>query len=127
MAFDGTDRDWCPALPAPMADGFRLRVAQFGDGYAQRTLDGINFQRRRWQLRFEMKTDDVIADMLAYLEAQRGNSFSYCDPSSGKYYQVNCDEWTVDWLRAKFAASGNRTELRGTLSAEFVQAFGVTA
>ena len=127
MAFDGTDKNWCPAIPAQQQWAERMRKAQFGDGYEQRTLDGINSLRRRWQLRYEMKTSDIIAAMVAYLSAQKGNAFSFYDPSSATTYQVTCDEWQVDWQTAKFTVSGQRRELRGTLSVEFVQNYGVTA
>lgn len=127
MAFDGTDKDWCAALPAQSTTGRRLRTAQFGDGYAQRILDGINNTERRFALHFEMKTSTVINAMTAYLEAQRGNAFPFKDQATGVTYQVWCDDWTVDWQRARFGANGLRTELRGTLSVEFTLAYGVTA
>jgi phage-related protein len=127
MAFDGTDRDWCAALPAEATTSRRLRVAQFGDGYAQRILDGINNIQRTFTLRYEEKTDAVINAMTAYLEAQRGNAFPFKDQATGVTYQVWCDEWSVEWQRARFAASGQRSELRGSLSVEFVLAYGVTA
>jgi phage-related protein len=127
MAFDGTDRDWCAALPAEATTSRRLRVAQFGDGYAQRILDGINNIQRTFTLRYEEKTDTVIKAMTAYLEAQRGNAFPFKDQATDVTYQVWCDEWSVEWQRARFAADGQRSELRGSLSVEFVLAYGVTA
>ncbi|WP_042778028.1 phage tail protein [Sinorhizobium fredii] len=127
MAFDGTDKDWCAAIPMNQSWDQRMRIAQFGDGYAQRTLDGINSMRRRWQPRFELKTEPVIRSMVAYLDGRKGNAFPFQDPATLVVYQVTCDEWQVDWLQVKFTPAGTRKELRGTLTAEFIQNYGVTA
>lgn len=124
MAFDGTDPAWCAALPLTREKAWRLRIAQFGDGYQQRTLDGINALNVRFQVRFELKPADVIAAMEGFLEAQKGEAFDFRDPSTGEVYQVTCDQWQVDWLEIKFA-SGAIQSLNGTLSAEFARWNGV--
>ena len=124
MAFDGTDPTWCPAIPMGRQKAWRLRIAQFGDGYQQRTLDGINALDRKWQVTFELKPASVIADMEIFLEAQKGDAFDFLDPSTGEIFQVVCDQWQVEWRVAK-VANGAIQSLNGTLSAEFVQWNGI--
>ena len=123
--FDGSDPAWCPAIPMTRAKDWWLRVAQFGDGYQQRTLDGINALNRTWTVSFEMKPAAVIADMEAYLEASKGDWFPFKDPATGETFKVVCDEWQVDWLLAKTNASGRVETLHGSLSAEFVKFNGL--
>lgn len=120
MAFDGTDDPaWCAAIPMQRQKEWRLRIAQFGDGYQQRTLDGINALNRKWQVTYEMKPSEIIADMEAYLEAAKGDWFPFRDPADGVIYRVTCDQWQTDWLLAR---DGN---FYGTLSGEFVKFNGI--
>lgn len=125
MAFDGSDPAWCAAVPMGQEKAWRLRIAQFGDGYQQRMLDGINALDAKWIVAFELKPASVIADMEAYLEAAKGNPFAFRDPASGVTHRVVCDQWRVDWIVAK-VASGALVSLNGTLTAEFVRFNGVS-
>lgn len=51
---------------------FRTRVAQFGDGYAQRVGDGINTKKTSWPLEF-IGTKEEIALIKAFLDDKAGN------------------------------------------------------
>jgi len=124
MAFDGTNPAWCPAIPMTRTKEWRLRVAQFGDGYQQRTLDGINALNRSWSVSYAMKPANIIADMEAYLEAAKGDWFPFQDPATGEMFKVTCDQWQVDWLVAK-VSNGQIETLNGSLSAEFVKFNGL--
>jgi phage-related protein len=127
MAFDGTDPCWIPDIPTVSRDEeWRLRVAQFGDGYAQRTLDGINALNQKWQVTFAMRPSDIIIAMFTYLQQQKANAFTFKEPVGGGIYQVFCDQWHVDWIFRR-SVSGGTKEYYGTLSAEFVKANGITA
>jgi phage-related protein len=122
MAFDGSDECWKPDIPVERENEWRLKIAQFGDGYAQRSLDGINALVRKWQVTFAMREAAVINAMDAYLVAQKANSFSFLEPASGVLYSVFCDAWTVSWdVRRRGDV------YYGSLSAEFVLAYGITA
>lgn len=123
--FDGSDPAWCVAVPMNAQTDWRLRVAQFGDGYSQRCLDGINALNRKWSVRFESKPASVIQAMDAYLVAEKASSFPFRDPATGVVYSVFCDTWSVDWVKAT-VVNGVTTQLLGTLSAEFARANGVT-
>lgn len=124
--FDGSDSAWCPSLTMTRSKERRLVTAQFGDGYQQRTLDGINAINRKWAVKFEKKDSAIIADMETYLESVKGNAFPFQDPATGTIYNVFCDTWQVDWEVIRFDANGVRRSLNGTLSGEFTQAYGLT-
>lgn len=124
MAFDGTDPCWVPTLPVSEKADWRLRVAQFGDGYSQRTLDGINALGRTWSVTFENRPDDVIQAMEAFLLAQQAKAFLYLDQPTGVTYRVFCDSWQVDWSLKRKVRGGTPIHY-GTLSADFVKANGI--
>lgn len=121
MAFDGTDNCWLPDQPLSRDDEWRLRTAQFGDGYAQRTLDGINALNRKWTLTWALRDATVINAMVDFLVAQQAKAFDFKEDPTGAAYKVFCDSWRIDWeLRRRGGI------WYGTLSAEFVKANGVT-
>ncbi len=122
MAFDGTSLCWRPTIPISEATKPRLRIAKFGDGYEQRTLDGINAHDITWSLSFENRARDVILAMKAFLEEQQGRAFPFKHPVEGNTYMVFCDEWRIEWHFRKW--SGSTPIDRGTLSADFRKAFG---
>jgi phage-related protein len=122
MAFDGTDNCWMPDVGASRDDEWRLRVAQFGDGYSQKTLDGINALDRKWSLTWGTREAANINAMVAFLEAEKASSFAFLEQQTGITYRVFCDSWKIDWgLRRPGGI------WYGTLSAEFTKANGVTA
>lgn len=126
MAFDGSNKAWCPSLSQTRSKEWRLRIAKFGDGYEQRTLDGINPLDVVWKVAFEAKPYNVIQDMEAYLTTRLARAFPYQDPATGEIFNVFCDKWDVDWIRVVIDTNGNRKSLNGTLTAEFRKANGAT-
>lgn len=70
----------------------RVRVAKFGDGYEQRTADGLNTLPRRWSLRFVRHDSDLDA-VESFLVARGGvEAFDWTPPkgAAGKWV---CREW----------------------------------
>lgn len=122
MAFDGSTPCWFPTIPISETRKPRIRIAQFGDGYEQRILDGINAYEVTWSLTFEHRKSDIIASMEAYLEDQKGTAFPFKHPVDGNTYMVFCDEWRVDWSFREWVEKV--PHFRGTLSAEFRKANG---
>jgi phage-related protein len=121
MAFDGTDNCWIPRVPITDERQWRLRVSQFGDGYQQRILDGINALDQRWSLTWQSLADTVLFAMDDYLTARKGAAFPFKHPVSGVTYSVFCDEWQLSWeLRRRGDV------YYGSLAAEFYIANGVT-
>lgn len=121
MAFDGTDPCWIPRLPIGENPKWRLQVAQFGDGYQQRTLDGINALDRSFRLVWETRPQADLVAMDAYLAGTKGGGFDFRHPVTGQLYTVFCDEWTIDW---EVRRRGDPPQFYGTMSAEFVKANG---
>lgn len=111
-------------MPSPRRAEWRLRIAQFGDGYQQRTLDGINALNLTWSLTWELRKMDEVLAMDAYLTAAKGEAFIFLDPISGETFRVFCDRWQAD-LAVRRRHHG-QTEYWATLSAEFVKANGVS-
>jgi phage-related protein len=84
---------WTPDLGAGMDREPRIRSAQFGDGYTQRALDGLNADMRTRTLSFTVRSLAESQAIQAFLEARGGvESFDYTHPgdTSRKYV---CKSW----------------------------------
>jgi phage-related protein len=110
-----------PDVPVSRDDEWRMNTAQFGDGYSQRMLDGINALNRKWSLTWGTRESADINAMVAFLEAQQAKAFDFLEQQTGTTWRVFCDAWRIDWdLRRPGGV------WYGTLSAEFVKANGLT-
>lgn len=72
----------------------RVLTAKFGDGYEQRSADGINTDLKTWQVQFKNRDDSEAAAIVAFFAADAGvTSFDWTPPggSAGKYV---CSRWT---------------------------------
>lgn len=77
----------------------RVLKAVFGDGYEQRTGDGINIRPREWMLTFNTRTNAEMSPIVAFLEARNGvESFDWTPPSgsAGKWV---CEDWQQTRVR----------------------------
>ena len=93
-------------LVEPTGEGkFRLRKAQFGDGYAQVVTDGLNNEVQTWPLSFAGRSE-AIRPILAFLRAHAGSATSTASASSASGPPMR----TV--VREAFIRAG--TESRGT-------------
>lgn len=82
-----------PAYSAQQTKKPRVRKSAFGDGYEQRSADGINTIKRVWSLRFTKASAD-IAEVDAFLSSMGGvTSFDWTPPTgtAGKWL---CEEWS---------------------------------
>lgn len=93
--FDGTTKCWRPNNNWSLDIEPRLTTSQFGDGYVQRSIDGINPNKTTWNLNFSGRHDTVINAMVSYLAGLKGFSFPFKDPRSGLIVPVFCDKWSV--------------------------------
>ena len=86
---------------------------QFGSGYEQRVVFGINQNPKIWQLTFEVSETD--ADTIeTFLDARAGQeNFDWTPPGSGTSYKWVCEEWSksIPYLN------------RATITATFRQVF----
>jgi phage-related protein len=96
----------------------RVRVAQFGDGYSQRTADGLNAQPQVWSVSWSPVTQanaDTITDFLA---ARGGvQAFRWTPPGHTTQRVFICREWTVEPRGAQLV----------DVSATFVEVFDLGA
>lgn len=85
-----------PVFPVSSSSEPLLLSVQFGDGYQQETLDGINSKDVASQdVRWDLLTDTDHTTFEAFLTANGGGNagFLYTLPSSGKTYHYNCEGW----------------------------------
>ena len=72
----------------------RVLAAAFGDGYSQRTGDGINIALEDWSVTFSARTNSERDTILAFLEARNGiEAFDWTSPR-GTVGKFICPEWT---------------------------------
>ncbi|MGY4892385.1 UNVERIFIED_CONTAM: phage tail protein [Xanthomonas axonopodis] len=64
-----------------------VRAAKFGDGYQQTSADGINPKTQIWNVS-RVGKEELIAKIIAFLDAHAGRSFLWTPPLSVQgYYQ----------------------------------------
>jgi len=73
----------------------RVFATQFGDGYVQRLINGINTDLRTWNLSFSVRTLVEINAIEAFLVSMQGATAFYF-PLAGLSGQalVICPQWT---------------------------------
>lgn len=84
-----------PDFNSPLSVEPRVLTAQFGDGYSQRTGDGINIAPRTWALTFSSRTTAEKDVIDSFLQARNGiESFDWTPPTgaAGKFL---CKAWQV--------------------------------
>lgn len=123
---DFADGSWCPDISLEAGHKWRLKKAQFGDGYQQRALDGINALDQEWKVSWSVRPREMLLAMDEYLQAQLAKAFAFLDPGTGETFMVFCDEWTLGWQVARPDAPWEVAAF-GQLSATFVKANGLTA
>lgn len=86
---------WVESDGAQLDEEPRVKSARFGEGYEQRSPDGINFMELAWELPFD-EVDDAIADeMIEFLRLHKGHlPFSYVPLRSTTAIRVICRRWT---------------------------------
>lgn len=70
----------------------------FGDGYGQRTVDGINAVRETWPLVWDNLTwAEADAADLFLRNAMNGGflAFYWLPPGASSYKKWTCEQWTV--------------------------------
>ena len=85
---------WTPDEGATCEREPRVLAVAFGDGYEQRTADGINADMKTWQLSFSVRSNSEIVAIDAFLAAEAGvTAFDWTDPDghAGKWV---CKKWS---------------------------------
>ncbi len=94
------DLPFVPQFPASGRHTPRVRKAQFGDGYEQRSADGLNAINTEYDLEFTLTAADS-AVLLAFFENLAGvSSFDWQPPGAAASKKWICDNWS-DSLQAR--------------------------
>lgn len=84
---------WTPSPGARTKDTFRVREAQFGDGYSQSYPEGLNSLNQTFNLQFR-GTVSYIDEIVSFLRSKKGASeFTFTPPSSSEEVKVVCKTW----------------------------------
>lgn len=74
----------------------RVLLYQFGDGYAQRTGDGINTMPSVYSLSFNGRDVTTANAIIAFLEATKGKSYFWWTPvGETTQIKVIASEWSI--------------------------------
>jgi phage-related protein len=113
MAFDTFVPPRCPNQGSARQVTARTREAQFGDGYSQRAVDGLNSIGKLLSLEWPLLTQAQAQEIEDFFKAKGGaTAFLYQPPKESAPLQWICKEWT--------RTSGGPRE---ALSANFIQVF----
>ena len=92
----------------------RVLLYQFGDGYAQRTGDGINNMPSVYNLTFNGRDVDTANAIIAFLEDTEGRTYFNWTPVGEAYeIKVIASEWTMT----------HDTSISRNISVTFTQVF----
>jgi phage-related protein len=98
--------DWCVTTASAEVEP-RVRVAQFGDGYAQRRPAGINTQGQMWSVQLNNITEAKAQAVLSFLSARHGvDVFNWTPPRTVTVLDVICPSWS--WSYGDMLLDGSR-------------------
>jgi phage-related protein len=104
---------YTPSYSSAVEQTPRVLKAQFGDGYAQRTADGINNAPEAWNLSFNDMANATIDAIVAVLKTAGGVNQLAWTPPTGVAGLYICEKWNRTY-------SGGATS---SLTAAFTQDF----
>ena len=85
---------WNPEYGASVEKKPNVRAIKFGDGYEQRSKDGINNDPAKWSLQFNMRDDVETAAIMTFLNARAGyEAFYWTPPNESTQIHVVCRTW----------------------------------
>lgn len=103
---------WCPRINAEADTSFRVRKAQFGDGYEQVSGDGLNTKKQQWSLNFT-GNESYISAITDFLDSHEGTRAFQWKPPLEPLGLYRCETYKPTGLGAgKF-----------NLEATFLQAY----
>lgn len=74
----------------------RVAKNNFGDGYTQRVLDGLNTKKEIWQLRWKNIPTAEKDAIVNFLNERAGyQAFSWTAPGSGVSLYYTCEKFSV--------------------------------
>jgi phage-related protein len=103
---------WAPRIGPTGTVSFRTLDAQFGDGYAQVTQDGINNRAESWPVTFQGSAEKIAA-VRAFLDRHAGARSFLWTPPGGKQ----------GYYKAKTYSPTAHDKFNSSISATFEQVF----
>ena len=103
---------WCPRINAEADTSFRVRKAQFGDGYEQVSGDGLNTRTQQWTLNFT-GNETYISAIKSFLDRHEGT----------KAFQWKTPLEHLGLYRCETYKHTGLVEWKFNLEATFIQAF----
>lgn len=88
---------YTPTWNSALDEEPKVRVAAFGDGYAQRVPDGINTTAQKWDLVFDGVTDSTADGIVTLLRNNGGATYFLWTPPGGTQIKVICKQWRRDY------------------------------
>lgn len=82
-----------PDFASSKASQPRVLEATFGDGYVQRSVDGINSNMATWSLTFNARDTATIDAIEAFLEANIAMAFNWTPPGSPSSTSVTAESF----------------------------------
>lgn len=93
---------WPDTLPGPADDDYqwdeepRVRMAKFGDGYEQRSPDGLNTRPRSLSLSWPNLSTTQKNTLVDFVRARNGaQAFFWTPPGEGSAIKIKCPKWTI--------------------------------
>lgn len=87
---------WTPEESLQVSVKPKVKVVSFGDGYEQRSPDGINTQLRNYSLQFSGSPADVSSIDQFLAEHGGALAFSWLPPGTLKSALFKCEEWNLN-------------------------------
>lgn len=85
---------WIPDQGASRTSTPNVNKSAFGEGYVQRSANGINSVAEKWSLSFTIRTKAEVLAMVAMLRAAKGvSNFDFIAPD-GVDAKFTCDSWS---------------------------------
>lgn len=88
-----SDFEWKPSAQTRLEEEPKVLSARFGDGYEQRTLDGINAIAQIWSVAFRNRPTAEANAILNFLRAKSGVTPFTWTPPAGAEIRVICRKW----------------------------------
>jgi len=100
------DPTWCPSVQTQTGTQPRTLRAQFGDGYSQEMLDGLNAYLRVWTITWEpihgvTQTVPTLSQLDTFFRTNAGLRFYWtqpapCDTEGPKVFRCRQWQWTYE-------------------------------
>jgi phage-related protein len=92
--------DWAESDSSGVDYKPRIKSLQYGDGYEQRSADGMNPIAQRWQLKFDDVDNSIANDIIGFLVARGGwQAFDWTPKWATSAIRVVCKEWSRNIAR----------------------------